>query len=240
MPSGWQIWRGLSIPPVHTGIGFSCHAFGLSASFYNTGKHPVADGPAVKVFNYLRQFEMRCACDCGYTRNCCVQGSRGNGSRGTGRNCGRAGNRSGSCGACAGRADVNRGNGRRRNCCQACERGGPVPDACSGNRSCCFITAAVCKSFNKPDNCYELAMFRRFRDERLKNQVDGKILIHEYYEIAPAIVKNIGLSSDKNKIYFSIWEKWLQPCLRLIEEERFDERKSIYTDMVMTLKQAYL
>jgi hypothetical protein len=116
-------------PLVHTGIDFSCHAFGLSASFYNTGKHPVAGGPAVKVFNYLRQFEMRCACacGCGYTRNRCVQG-----------------NREGSCGAenrntgtCAGRADVNRRNGsRRRNCCRACERGGPVPDACSGNRSC--------------------------------------------------------------------------------------------------------
>jgi hypothetical protein len=83
-------------------------------------------------------------------------------------------------------------------------------------------------------------VFRRFRDEWLKNQFDGKILIHEYYEIAPAIVKNIDLSSDRNKIYFSIWQKWLQPCLQLIEEERFDECKSIYTDMVETLKQDYL
>lgn len=41
----------------------------------------------------------------------------------------------------------------------------------------CFITTAVCQCFGKSDDCYELTMFRRFRDDWLMKQPDGKALI---------------------------------------------------------------
>jgi hypothetical protein len=55
----------------------------------------------------------------------------------------------------------------------------------------CFITTAVCEMFDKPDDCYELTMFRNFRDEYLKKQSDGEMLIVECYQIAPIIVSRI-------------------------------------------------
>ena len=41
----------------------------------------------------------------------------------------------------------------------------------------CFITSAVCESFGKPDDCYELTMFRSFRDNYLAKEQDGEIRI---------------------------------------------------------------
>ena len=62
----------------------------------------------------------------------------------------------------------------------------------------CFITSAVCDSFGKPDDCYELTTFRNFRDNWLSTQPDGKNLIAQYYEIAPKIVAEIDkLPSDR-------------------------------------------
>ena len=83
----------------------------------------------------------------------------------------------------------------------------------------CFITTAVCDSFGKPDNCYELTSFRKFRDGWLSRQTDGRALIAEYYEIAPRIVRHINSMGNAKEIYRSIWDNYLQPCLTYIEEE---------------------
>jgi hypothetical protein len=104
----------------------------------------------------------------------------------------------------------------------------------------CFITTAICKSFNKPDNCYELTIFRKFRDNWLKKQPDGESLINEYYNIAPIIVQKIDKSPNKDEIYFLIWEKWLKPCLNSIEEGMFDKCKFLYISMVNELRKIYV
>jgi hypothetical protein len=59
------------------------------------------------------------------------------------------------------------------------------------NISGCFITTAALSVFDKPDDCYELTMFGNFRDNRLIHEPEGKSIIHEYYRIAPAIIKEI-------------------------------------------------
>ena len=65
----------------------------------------------------------------------------------------------------------------------------------------CFITTAVCQTFNKSDDCYELTMFRSFRDNWLREQPDGEGLISEYYDIAPKIVSKINNFAEANQIY---------------------------------------
>lgn len=100
----------------------------------------------------------------------------------------------------------------------------------------CFITTAACEFLNKEDDCYELTMFRNFRDSWLAHQPEGENLIKEYYEIAPNIVENINKSNIKEKIYIKIWNEYLLPCLRYIEENRFEECKELYTLMVKSLK----
>lgn len=100
----------------------------------------------------------------------------------------------------------------------------------------CFITTAVCQTFGKPDDCYELTMFRNFRDTWLIKQPDGKALISEYYAIAPTIVERINRCNDAAQIYKSIWRKYLAPCLNFIEIGDNASCKNLYIEMVKTLK----
>ncbi len=99
----------------------------------------------------------------------------------------------------------------------------------------CFITTAVCSSFGKADDCYELSMFRKFRDKWLINQPDGESLITEYYNIAPRIVRKINTLETSKEIYMSIWEKYLKICLFYIEQEKFMECKERYILMIKDL-----
>lgn len=103
----------------------------------------------------------------------------------------------------------------------------------------CFITTAVCDSFNKPDNCYELTMFRDFRDNWLVLQSDGQFLINEYYRIAPFIVENINLCSDAQEIYQEILNQYLKPCLSHIESGDNLRCKELYVSMVKNLRKRF-
>jgi len=104
----------------------------------------------------------------------------------------------------------------------------------------CFITTAVCDSFGKPDDCYELQSFRAFRDEIMGNSETGRALIHEYYDIAPGIVTCIDMQEDRKEIYRLIWERWLSHCLSDIEENRMESCRLRYEEMVRTLEKKYL
>lgn len=106
--------------------------------------------------------------------------------------------------------------------------------------SSCYITTAVCTSFGKPDDCYELQSFRGFRDNWLKYQVGGESLIKKYYETAPQIVDAIDLREDSATIYQHIWENYLTKCLSFIETKEFEKCKQLYIRMVEDMKLKYL
>lgn len=104
----------------------------------------------------------------------------------------------------------------------------------------CYITTAVCESLNKPDDCYELTTLREYRDGYLMSTESGRKIVEEYYNIAPTIVKRIGRRSDAGEIYRGIWEEYLDPCIRLIEEDKKEECKERYSTMVRKLEKKYL
>ena len=99
----------------------------------------------------------------------------------------------------------------------------------------CFITTAVCQCFGKS----ELTMFRRFRDDWLMKQPDGKALIAEYYATAPAIVSCIDGREHPADIYQQIWQRYLSPCLKHLEQGEYKACKERYIAMVCTLKAKY-
>ncbi len=116
----------------------------------------------------------------------------------------------------------------------------PTPVSTSKKKSSlCFITTAVCKYFNKPDDCYELTTLRKFRDTWLALQPDGKELVEAYYAIAPGIVNAIDSASEKDNIYMHIWNDYIEPCIKLIELGANDTCKKLYIDMVNELKDKY-
>ena len=109
----------------------------------------------------------------------------------------------------------------------------------SNNDEGCFVTTAVCESFGKPDDCYELTTFRKFRDGWLAFQPDGKDLIAEYYAIAPKIVEKINRLADSAQIYKNIWQRYLEPCLNFIKSGDNLACKNKYVEMVRELKKIY-
>jgi thiol-disulfide isomerase/thioredoxin len=82
-------------------------------------------------------------------------------------------------------------------------------------------------------------MFRKFRDKWLKNQVGGENLIRKYYLTAPKICEKIDKLPESKRIYLDIWNTWLQPCLKLLENGKFEKCKEKYTEMVETLEKEY-
>ena len=110
----------------------------------------------------------------------------------------------------------------------------------NANSGGCFITTAVCDSFGKPDDCYELMAFRDFRDSWLRRQEDGETLVSEYYATAPRIVSAIECLSNAKEIYRAIWNNYLSPCLCHIEKKEFTQCKALYMQMVCDLKAQFL
>lgn len=107
------------------------------------------------------------------------------------------------------------------------------------HRKFCYITTAVCECFQKPDDCYELTLLRNYRDGYLMSQPEGEEIIHEYYDVAPTIVKRINRSTDKMAVYQMIWEKYLQPCIHMIENGEEEDCKELYIQMVRELQEEY-
>ena len=103
----------------------------------------------------------------------------------------------------------------------------------------CYITTAVCESQHKADDWYELSLLRTFRDEYLLKSEAGEAMVHEYYDVAPSIVKHIGKRADADVIYEGIWQQYLSPCIRLIESGQNEECVDLYKRMVYELKDLY-
>ena len=104
----------------------------------------------------------------------------------------------------------------------------------------CYITTAVCRCLQKKDDCYELTMFRNYRDEILSKETDGRLIIREYYNIAPRIVENIDQRCNSKKIYQMIWDNYLKQCLQYIECKNYSNCKDLYMQMVRELQSTYL
>lgn len=100
----------------------------------------------------------------------------------------------------------------------------------------CYITTAVCESMGKADNCYELTMFRHFRDNWLIYQPEGIQLVTEYYSIAPKIVDWIESSPNRMNVYNTIRQQYLLDCLKHIEKQNYESCKTKYIEMVRYLQ----
>ncbi len=103
----------------------------------------------------------------------------------------------------------------------------------------CYITTAVCETFDKPDDCYELSLLRDYRDGYLMSQPDGEAMISEYYDVAPTIVKRINKRPDRQQIYRDIWDTYLHPCISMIENRKLEECRELYIEMVRNLQVEY-
>lgn len=106
-------------------------------------------------------------------------------------------------------------------------------------RKFCYITTAVCDSLGKSDDCYELSVLRKFRDEWLALQVGGHELIDEYYDTAPLILNQIQWSPKPEKVYAGLYRDYLAPCIYHIENDNYELCKQLYIHMIRSLQQQW-
>jgi hypothetical protein len=100
----------------------------------------------------------------------------------------------------------------------------------------CYITSAVCLDMGKPDDCRELTLFRKFRDQWLRQQANGEAEIQDYYRCAPGICEAIEKTERQKEIYNEIYNTYVLPCVSLIAENDFSSCYHLYTKMVSSLK----
>lgn len=108
---------------------------------------------------------------------------------------------------------------------------GKRSDSGSSKKGGCFITTAACEFKGLPDDCHELTMLRRFRDEQLLATAEGRALVKHYYGIAPAIAERLSGRPELE----SVWTTVIA-CVAAIEQGRFDKATRLYTAMVRELE----
>lgn len=107
------------------------------------------------------------------------------------------------------------------------------------SKSKCYLTSACTDAMQLPDNCYELQILRKFRDEYVVAKTNGKFLLDEYYHTAPKIVSAINATAKKNTIYKNLFFE-IRRAVSLIEDNRFEDAYQLYCNMAIRLRKKYL
>jgi len=101
----------------------------------------------------------------------------------------------------------------------------------------CYITTAVCKSRGLPDNCEELTVLRKFRDEYIALLPEGPSLIDEYYRTAPEVVSVLDRDPESERLYDSLYETFIAPAVQAINEGDPEKALRLYKVMVNYTRQ---
>ncbi|MBR4318712.1 MAG: SEL1-like repeat protein, partial [Oscillospiraceae bacterium] len=102
-------------------------------------------------------------------------------------------------------------------------------------RDSCFITTAAACSLRKGDDCEELNLLRKFRDEYICRSEEGQELVLEYYRIAPLILEKINQQPNPEMIYNLLWQTYILPSISCLKAGNFSEAQDIYITMVRKL-----
>ncbi len=113
---------------------------------------------------------------------------------------------------------------------------GDCPVYKGNDTSGCFLTSACVEAKGLPDDCYELTVLRKFRDEYLAKQECGPCEINHYYHVAPSIVSKIKSGPNANTIFSHIYEELVVPCVSLIEEGKLERAHEKYRNYILKLE----
>lgn len=104
----------------------------------------------------------------------------------------------------------------------------------------CYLTSACVEAMGMADDCRELTVLRRFRDEWLAKQPEGKQEIDEYYKTAPAIVAKIHAQEDCGVLLKKLYEQLVLPCVRYIEGGKYESAYTLYKKVTRKLQKEYM
>ncbi|WP_416141084.1 CFI-box-CTERM domain-containing protein [Lysinibacillus capsici] len=109
----------------------------------------------------------------------------------------------------------------------------------SSSKSWCFLTTATCIALGKEDNCDEILNYKKYRDEHLRFDDDGRDLIVEYYRIAPVIVEKIDAEPNPKALYLHLYNQYIKVGYDYLQKNDLVNAKKIYIEMVKNLCEKY-
>lgn len=99
----------------------------------------------------------------------------------------------------------------------------------------CFVTTACVKSRGLPDDCEELTVLRSFRDTWVKDRPGGGEDIRRYYAEAPGIVSRINARKDAGRLWDTVYEEMVLPCVEMIRNGDREGAYRLYRDWTLRL-----
>lgn len=105
-------------------------------------------------------------------------------------------------------------------------------DGYSSGSSGCFLTTACCDYMGLADDCVELTIMRKFRDNYLLHNEVGEEIVKSYYKVAPQIVEKINANNNKEQIYKEIYQKILK-IVELVKTEANNEAVAEYVKLLL-------
>lgn len=107
-----------------------------------------------------------------------------------------------------------------------------VKDATKRSARGCFITTAICRDAELPDDCDELQTLRKFRDTVMYDDPELRPLISQYYEIAPGIVSAIEARDDADKCWAVLRDGYLYDAIDAVKKGEYRRAVEVYREMV--------
>ena len=102
----------------------------------------------------------------------------------------------------------------------------------------CFITTATLATIGKDDDCEELNIFRKFRDNYVQDRYPK--FSYLYYNMASLLVKKIDLRENSNEIYKRIWNNHISLILSKIKDFRMEESVYNFKHLLLNLCEEFL
>lgn len=103
----------------------------------------------------------------------------------------------------------------------------------------CYITTACVESMGLDDDCTELKVLRKFRDQYLKNKINGEQLIQLYYQHAPSILQAIRKREEEEEIFKHLYTV-ISQCVAAIQHGEHEFAFQKYCEMVKKLSQEFI
>ncbi len=103
----------------------------------------------------------------------------------------------------------------------------------------CFITTACVEAVGLPDDCDELQILRKFRDEYVQYLNDGKEMLNHYYSKSSEIVSAISRSDSAKEEYHRVFQE-VQETVSCILAGQESKAVDVYRQLVQRLEKTYL
>ena len=103
----------------------------------------------------------------------------------------------------------------------------------------CYLSTACTAAKGLPDDCIELTTLRWFRDFYVMTTEQGRTEINHYYAVAPKIVSAIERNGNAKNQFATIYEELIVPCVKLIQDGRYEEAYERYKNYSFMLEDTY-